>query len=89
MHEIDNEQFGQFLLQLRREKALTQRELAERLYVSDKAVSKWERGLSLPDIALLQPLAGELGVRPNALTKRLLRLRESLRKSLEREGISV
>ena len=62
MHEIDNEKFGQFLLQLRREKALTQRELAERLYVSDKAVSKWERGLSLPDIALLQPLAGELGV---------------------------
>lgn len=37
MHEIDNEQFGQFLLQLRREKALTQRELAERLYVSDIA----------------------------------------------------
>ena len=36
MHEIDNEQFGQFLLQLRREKALTQRELAERLDVSDK-----------------------------------------------------
>ena len=36
MHEIDNEQFGQFLLQLRREKELTQRELAERLYVSDK-----------------------------------------------------
>lgn len=46
MHEIDNEKFGQFLLQLRREKALTQRELAERLYVSDKAVSKWERGVS-------------------------------------------
>ena len=35
MHEIDNEQFGQFLLQLRREKALTQRELAERLEVSE------------------------------------------------------
>ena len=89
MHEIDNEQFGQFLLQLRREKELTQRELAERLYVSDKAVSKWERGLSLPDIALLQPLAGELGVRPNALTKRLLRLREALRRELEREGVAV
>ena len=44
MHEIDNEQFGQFLLQLRREKELTQRELAERLYVSDKAVSKWQQG---------------------------------------------
>ena len=40
---------------LRKEKGMTQKELAEKLYVSDKAVSKWERGLSLPDIALLQP----------------------------------
>ena len=62
MHEIDNEKFGVFLAQLRREKELTQKELAERLYVSDKAVSKWERGLSLPDISLLQPLAEEMGV---------------------------
>ena len=62
MYEIDKEQFGTFLSQLRRERGMTQKDLAERLYISDKAVSKWERGLSLPDIALLQPLAGELGV---------------------------
>ena len=62
MYEIDNEKFGQFLAGLRREKGLTQRELAQSLYVSDKAVSKWVRGLSLPDIALLQPLAETLGV---------------------------
>ena len=37
----------------------------------------------------VKELAGELGLRPNALTKRLLRLRESLRRSLEREGVSV
>ena len=61
-YTIDNEKFGAFLIQLRKENGMTQKELAERLYVSDKAVSKWERGLSLPDIALLQPLAGELGV---------------------------
>lgn len=47
---------------LRKEKGLTQRALAERLYVSDKAVSKWERGLSLPDVALLTPLSEALGV---------------------------
>ena len=41
---------------------MTQRELADRLYVSDKAVSKWERGLSLPDVALLIPLGDCLGV---------------------------
>ena len=41
---------------------MTQRELADRLHVSDKAVSKWERALSLPDVALLIPLADCLGV---------------------------
>lgn len=56
------ERFGAFLAVLRKEKGLTQRALAERLYVSDKAVSKWERGLSLPDVALLTPLSEALGV---------------------------
>ena len=46
MHELDKDSFGQFLAQMRREKGWTQKELAERLYVSDKAVSKWERGVS-------------------------------------------
>lgn len=62
MYELDKEKFGTFLVQLRKEKGLTQKELAEKLYVSDKAVSKWERCLSLPDIALLQPMAEYLGV---------------------------
>lgn len=61
-YEIDNEKFGAFLARLRKDKGMTQKELAEQLYVSDKAVSKWERGLSLPDIALLQPMAELLGV---------------------------
>lgn len=54
MYEINNQKFGAFLLQLRKEHGMIQKDLAERLFVSDKAVSKWERGLSLPDIALLQ-----------------------------------
>lgn len=62
MYEIDNARFGAFLCRLRKQKGFTQRELAERLFVSDKAVSKWERGLSMPDIALLMPLADLLGV---------------------------
>ena len=59
---IDREKFGAFLAQLRKERGLTQKELAERLFVSDKAVSKWERCQSLPDVALLLPLAEILGV---------------------------
>ena len=47
MYEIDKEGFGAFLARLRKEQGLTQRALAERLYVSDKAVSKWERGVHL------------------------------------------
>ena len=62
MTELDKHAFGTFLAQLRKEKGWTQKELAECLFVSDKAVSKWERGLSLPDIALLLPLAEVLGV---------------------------
>ena len=62
MFEIDKEKFGNFVAQLRKEKGLMQKELAEKLYVSDKAVSKWERGLSIPDVALLVPLAEILEV---------------------------
>lgn len=62
MHEIDNSRFGEFVASLRKEKQLTQKQLAEKLFISDKAVSKWERGLSLPDISLLAPLTDQLGV---------------------------
>ena len=62
MYDLDKESFGKFLAALRKEKGLTQRQLAEKLFVSDKAVSKWERGLSIPDTALLIPLADLLGV---------------------------
>lgn len=59
---INAEKFGSFLALLRRERKMTQRELAEKLFVTNKAVSKWERGLSLPDISLLEPLADTFGV---------------------------
>lgn len=59
---LDNIQFGRFVAQLRKEQNLTQKELAERLHVTDKAVSKWETGKGFPDLKLLEPLAQELGV---------------------------
>ena len=62
MYEIDREKFGEFLAELRKEKGIKQKELAEKLYVSDKAVSKWETGHSIPDVSLLVPLAEILGV---------------------------
>lgn len=55
-------EMGRFICQKRKEKGLTQKELASRLGVTDKAVSKWERGNCCPDISLLIPLAKCLGV---------------------------
>lgn len=62
MYELDKKKFGSFVASLRREQGLTQKELAQRLYLSDKAVSKWETGVSIPDTAMLMPLAQQLGV---------------------------
>lgn len=59
---LDAATLGAFVARIRTARGLTQRQLAERLYVSDKTVSKWERGLSLPSVPLLVPLAGALGL---------------------------
>ena len=59
---MDNIKFGKLILKLRKKQNRTQKELAEKLNVTDKAVSKWERGDSFPDITLLEPIAKELGV---------------------------
>lgn len=59
---MDTIKTGGLIAQVCREKELTQKDLAERLHVSVQAVSKWERGLSCPDIALLEPLAEALGL---------------------------
>lgn len=62
MHEIDKKKFGAFVAKLRKERGMTQKELAAMVYVSDKAVSKWETGVSIPDVSVLIPLAEALGV---------------------------
>lgn len=59
---MDAKMFGAFLARVRRAQGLTQAELAEQLHVTDKAVSRWERGVGLPDINTLEPLADALGL---------------------------
>ena len=51
------EETGKRIQQLRRSQGMTQKDLAQMLHVTDKAVSKWERGLNYPDMAILEPLA--------------------------------
>lgn len=62
-------EFGNFLYTLRKEKGMTQTELADRLGVTNKAVSKWETGESFPETAQLVPLSGIFGVTVDELLK--------------------
>ena len=59
---MEAKELGHFIADLRKEKQMTQAELAERLYVTDKAVSRWERRIGYPDINTLEPLADALGI---------------------------
>lgn len=64
---MNNEKIGQFISELRKSKQMTQKDLADKLNITDKAVSKWERGLSCPDISLLSSIADILGVTTSEL----------------------
>lgn len=59
---MNHQKFGNFIIELRKENNMTQKELADKLHLTDKAISKWERGLSFPDIAILKPLSEILKV---------------------------
>lgn len=59
---MEKETLGAFVCELRKEKQMTQKEMAEKLGITDKAISKWERGLSYPDISMLEPIAELLDV---------------------------
>mgnify|MGYP003292926436 CR=1 FL=1 len=59
---MNNEKTGSLIRDLRKQKGMTQKDLAQLLHITDRAVSKWERGLSAPDIGLLEPLAQALDI---------------------------
>lgn len=64
---MDNMKIGQFICELRKEKQMTQKELADKLHITDKAVSKWERGKSLPDLEMMSQLCRTFGISINEL----------------------
>lgn len=59
---MDAHQFGAFVAECRKERNMTQAELASKIQVTDKAVSRWKRGIGFPDINTIEPLAGALEV---------------------------
>ena len=59
---MDAKKLGAFIAQRRKDLSMTQADLAEQLHVTDKAISRWERGIGLPDINTIEPLADALKV---------------------------
>lgn len=64
---MDQEKIGKFIANLRKEKNITQQELADKLNVTDRAISNWENGRRLPDYSLLKDLGKELNISINEL----------------------
>lgn len=64
---MNQEKTGKFIAELRKEKNMTQIDLADKLGITDRAVSKWENGRGMPDLSLLAPLCEILGVSINEL----------------------
>lgn len=59
---MDAKKFGAFIAENRKSKGMTQADLAQKIYVTDKAISRWERGIGFPDIQTIEPLASALGL---------------------------
>ena len=64
---MDQEKVGRFIAQRRKDANLTQMQLAERLNITDRAVSKWENGRSMPDTSIMMDLCRELDISVNEL----------------------
>ena len=64
---MDQIKIGKFILNCRKEKGLTQEQLAEKLGVTSKSISRWENGNTMPDYSLLKDLCNELDINVNEL----------------------
>ena len=64
---MNQEKIGKFIAKCRKDKKMTQSELAEKLGVTDKSIGNWENGRNMPDLSLFKPLCDELGISINDL----------------------
>lgn len=81
---MNQERIGKFIAKCRKDKNLTQEKLASMLGITDRAVSKWERGLNLPDASLMLDLANILGISVNELlTGEIIEKDEYMKKAEE------
>lgn len=83
---MDQEKIGKFISKLRKEKNMTQEELAEKLGVSSKSISRWETGRNMPDLSLLKLLCEILGVSINELLSGERIKKNEFKKMLKKEN---
>ena len=83
------DKIGKFISECRKNKKLTQEQLAEQLNISDRAVSKWERGLCLPDASIMIPLCEILGINVNELLSGEMIEMNNYNKKLEQNLIDM
>ena len=86
---MDQKKIGIFIAQRRKELDMTQKELAGKLEITDRAVSKWETGRSMPDLSLLQPLSHVLEIDVNDLLNGAIISEDKYRKKSGENLISL
>ena len=86
---MDQEQIGKFIANCRKERNLTQEQVAEKLGVSNKTVSRWETGNGFPDVSLLQPLCELLNISVNELLLGEKIPEDNFRKKVEENTIRI
>ncbi len=86
---MNQEKIGKFIAKCRKEKEMTQSELAERLGVTDKSIGNWENGRNMPDLSLFKPLCDELGITINELLSGERLKKEEYQEKLEENMINT
>lgn len=86
---MEQKKIGAFILELRKEKNMTQQELADKIGVTDRAISKWENGRGMPDLSLIKPLCDELGITINELLSGERLNKENYQERLEENFINT
>ena len=86
---MNQEKIGKFILECRKNKKLTQSELAEKLGVTDKSISNWENGRNMPDLSLFKPLCEILDISINDLISGEKVLKEKYQEKFEENMINT
>ncbi len=86
---MNQEKIGKFIYEVRKEKKLTQKQLADKLGITDRAISKWENGKSMPDLSLLKPLCDILNISINELLSGAYTSKDEKKDNLEENIVNA